>query len=570
MRGFVSALVGAVLLVPACAGDLGSGNVGPTKATLTVAVSGQGRVRSTPDGVDCPAACSASFDRGSTITLRASPDAGQRFSGWGGACSGTADCSIPLTGDVSVTARFEAGPPPPTGSALLSVAFTGGGSGRATSSPAGIDCGSICSASFPRGTVITVTATPNPGSTLVGYGGACSGTTCSLVLMGDVNVFVHLESQAPPPPPPSCAGLGFGALPPTQIFTTNPGFGRATVCEPGMADSAGTLGFPVSRAGMQGGFFAVVGPDGRFRGSRYEQVLNLNYTAQPDGFTGTAANPAQSAWATHHIDRSGSSLHTGQTFFGPTPWQAPDPGGGIVLAGPMSNSQTAARRPQIVSEDANANTRALGSIASPESVFGIGMDVAGNALVITNGTGRFGTGSISAQWFDRFAAPLTGEFVLLSGFEPGRSTWFETAPLIGGGLAVRRMDGHDEGGGRFSVTSRWLVVVTSGAPSVSPAPDWLASRNDTLLAIVRGGRAYALLPEEKPNGECAQSIEVFTPGGQSCGAQEFRRASGSCRTLGIRVGLDGTILQQTPPAFEQGAGSDSPSCSWLFWSGALH
>jgi hypothetical protein len=131
------------------------------------------------------------------------------------------------------------------------------------------------------------------------------------------------------------------------------------------------------------------------------------------------------------------------------------------------------------------------------------------------------------------------------------------------------MDAVDEGGGRFHVESRWLVVVPPGSATPAPAPDWLATRTNTLLAIVRGGRAYAVLPEAANDGDCSQRIEVLTGDGQSCGAQDFRRASGNCKTLGIRVGRDGTVVQQMPPAFEQGAGTDSPSCSWLFWPALL-
>src|SRR6185295_1568379 len=46
----------------------------------------------------------------------------------------------------------------------LTVKKTGTGSGKVTSSPAGIDCGSKCSAEFPETDVVTLTAIPNPNS----------------------------------------------------------------------------------------------------------------------------------------------------------------------------------------------------------------------------------------------------------------------------------------------------------------------------------------------------------------------------------------------------------------------
>jgi hypothetical protein len=63
----------------------------------------------------------------------------------------------------------------------LSVTKSGTGSGTVTSQPAGISCGSTCSASFPSGASVTLTATAAAGSTFAGWAGACSGTsTCTL------------------------------------------------------------------------------------------------------------------------------------------------------------------------------------------------------------------------------------------------------------------------------------------------------------------------------------------------------------------------------------------------------
>ncbi len=65
----------------------------------------------------------------------------------------------------------------------LTVTKAGTGSGTVTSSPAGIDCGAACTASFADGTVVTLTATPATGSVLTGWSGACTGTgTCSVTM----------------------------------------------------------------------------------------------------------------------------------------------------------------------------------------------------------------------------------------------------------------------------------------------------------------------------------------------------------------------------------------------------
>src|SRR5690349_24936818 len=59
-----------------------------------------------------------------------------------------------------------------------------------SSSPAGINCGATCSASFAEGTMVTLTATAAAGSTFTGWsGGGCSGTgTCSVSMGADQSV----------------------------------------------------------------------------------------------------------------------------------------------------------------------------------------------------------------------------------------------------------------------------------------------------------------------------------------------------------------------------------------------
>lgn len=62
-------------------------------------------------------------------------------------------------------------------SVKVDVSTGGGGSGSVSSSPAGVDCSSTCSASFEAGTPLTLTAAPAAGSRFSGWsGGGCTGT----------------------------------------------------------------------------------------------------------------------------------------------------------------------------------------------------------------------------------------------------------------------------------------------------------------------------------------------------------------------------------------------------------
>ena len=72
----------------------------------------------------------------------------------------------------------------------LTVNKTGTGSGRVTSSPAGIICGSDCTETYSVGTVVTLTGVPSSGSTFAGWSGSgCSGMgTCSITINTNTTV----------------------------------------------------------------------------------------------------------------------------------------------------------------------------------------------------------------------------------------------------------------------------------------------------------------------------------------------------------------------------------------------
>ena len=83
------------------------------KHTLTVTVTGEGTVTSTPAGIECGqghTACSAEFEE-VAVSLTPTPAAGYSLAAWGGACSGAGACSFsPLGATESVTAEFSSVP----------------------------------------------------------------------------------------------------------------------------------------------------------------------------------------------------------------------------------------------------------------------------------------------------------------------------------------------------------------------------------------------------------------------------------------------------------------------------
>jgi hypothetical protein len=163
---------------------------GAQSLTAITEGGGTGTITSAPAGVDCGSggtACAAPFTTGSSVTLTATADSSSVFSGWGGDCSGEGSCTLTMSAGRSVKAFF-------TPLRTLTANKAGNGTGTITSSPAGIDCGSTCSASYAEGTSVTLTATAGVDSTFTGWSGACSGTgQCQVKMNANVTVFANFS-----------------------------------------------------------------------------------------------------------------------------------------------------------------------------------------------------------------------------------------------------------------------------------------------------------------------------------------------------------------------------------------
>ena len=214
----------STLMLAGCGAGTGSSSPSNPSAqayqlTVTAPPAGAGTITSSPAGINCPSTCSASFPQNTKVTLTATPGANYFFAGWGGACSGTT-CVVTITAATSVSASFTAGEG-------VTVVMTGGGTGTTvTSSPAGINCPTTCSATFPKNTQVTLTETPG-SDYFVGWGGNCSGAgTCSLTVSGAESVTAAFS--AGDAVTVTMAGSGSGTVTSAPAGITCPGTCSAT------------------------------------------------------------------------------------------------------------------------------------------------------------------------------------------------------------------------------------------------------------------------------------------------------------------------------------------------------
>jgi YVTN family beta-propeller protein len=196
-------------------------------ATLTVTDTGTGNGTVTDDlglisctitGGETSGTCSASYGNGSIATLTATPAAGSDFTGWS-ACAGTGPCSVTLNGNQNVSATFA-----PTGSGItLNVSLIGTGNGTITDNLEQISCtntagvtSGTCSASYPPGTIVNLSASATQPSTFGGWLGACTGNgACSVTLNSSQAVTASFV------PPPQMLTLPFSAGTPSGMATFN-------------------------------------------------------------------------------------------------------------------------------------------------------------------------------------------------------------------------------------------------------------------------------------------------------------------------------------------------------------
>jgi len=145
-------------------------NFGVITAPLGIQLDGPGVVYSSPLGLYCGAMCLADFETGTPIHLTAVPIDGEaRFMEWLSGCPDdphSPSCRVIAGDETSIEAQF---------GFVLDVSVSG--QGFVGSDPPGIACPAGCTAVFPEGPAVNLTATPRSGWTFTGWSsGPCAAS----------------------------------------------------------------------------------------------------------------------------------------------------------------------------------------------------------------------------------------------------------------------------------------------------------------------------------------------------------------------------------------------------------
>jgi vibriolysin len=146
-----------------------------TQYTLTTNSVGNGSITLDPAG--------GTYCEGTVVTLTAAPDAGWQFDNWSGDLSGTANpTTITMDSNKSVTANFSQLPVPD-----YTLTVTTVGQGSVTLDPPG--------GTYPEGTVVTLTATPDSGWQFDNWSGDLTGTAnpATITMDADKNVTANFS-----------------------------------------------------------------------------------------------------------------------------------------------------------------------------------------------------------------------------------------------------------------------------------------------------------------------------------------------------------------------------------------
>ncbi len=148
-----------------------------TTYALTISVNGQGTTN--------PSVGNYNYDSGTQVTITASPASGWKFDHWSGTDNNAINpTTLTMNSNKSVTAYFVETPPEQY---ILTISTSPSGSGSVSPS----------AGTFDAGTMVTLTANPDPGWQFDHWSGDASGTSPTIVITmdSDKDVTAYFEEE---------------------------------------------------------------------------------------------------------------------------------------------------------------------------------------------------------------------------------------------------------------------------------------------------------------------------------------------------------------------------------------
>ncbi len=255
----------------------GSGLLRGKIASLTVTPAAGGVI--TGARIACGGAaiaCNRLANPDTVLTLAATPDPGASFLRWTGACAAvgsTPTCDVTALGAKTVSAVF---------TYPVNVELQGTGDGTVSSTPAGIECGATCTASFPVGATVDLAADADSASAFVGWGGGCGGIApaCEVTVTSSIEVVATFDSVVSVEQDGAGTAFGWGKVSLAGAIGGSYRWERRSGAAATYAFSGGTVTlFTVSGPGMGRGRISIDGtPVDTFDGYARRPVTGVRRT----------------------------------------------------------------------------------------------------------------------------------------------------------------------------------------------------------------------------------------------------------------------------------------------------
>lgn len=359
----------------------------------------------------------------------------------------------------------------------LTVNKTGTGSGTVTSSPAGINCGATCSASFAQGTTVTLTAAPASGSVFAGWsGGGCSGTgTCTVTMSAAQSVTATFNTA-----PASTfnltvnkSGTGSGTI------TSNPsGINCGTTCSaPFNAGTVVTLSAAAASGSTFAGWSGACTGTGNctitmsaaqtvtaaFNLAQSFGTLNLQVSGLPSGNSATLTITGPSGFSQQRTIMTGTGQSLSDVVTGTYTVTAPS----VVVNGTTHNPNPASQNVTVTTGSATAS---VNYTQAPAASFALTVNKGGTGSgTVSSSPAGINCGATCSATFS------SGASVILSPVADAASTFAGwSGACTGTGTCSVTMDAAKTATATFNTTPAGSPTITTAKPANAPTD---ATRN---------------------------------------------------------------------------------------------